>query len=136
MALSSSKCHWHNYVKTHRLVCVDIKIPQFLKGGIDQWGVGCDNSFFWLELRRRHQIFELRTRLGNKSTCVGSTLIMLARVWMPFLVSTMLIHQREEFNVVKRNTCSYFHHTWKPTFHAMVAKVSWIVSWVIMDLLP
>jgi hypothetical protein len=30
-----------------------------LKGGIDQWGVGHDNSFFWLELHRKQQILGL-----------------------------------------------------------------------------
>jgi len=32
---------------------------QLLEGGIDQWGVGCSSSFFWLELHQRQQILEL-----------------------------------------------------------------------------
>jgi predicted membrane-bound dolichyl-phosphate-mannose-protein mannosyltransferase len=30
-SLLNSKWHWHNHVKTHKLVCVDIQIPQLLK---------------------------------------------------------------------------------------------------------
>jgi hypothetical protein len=45
--------------KKYQLVCVDTQIPQLLKGGIDQWGVSCDSSFFLLEPRQRLQIFEL-----------------------------------------------------------------------------
>jgi hypothetical protein len=50
MALSSSKWVWHNHVKTHLHVCVKNQIFQLLMGGIDQWGIGCDSSFPWLEL--------------------------------------------------------------------------------------
>jgi hypothetical protein len=60
MSPSSSKWHWHSRVKTHQYVCVSNQIPQFLRGGIDQWGVNCDSSFPWLELHPRQQILELR----------------------------------------------------------------------------
>jgi hypothetical protein len=59
MSPSNSKWHWHKCIKTHRHVCVNNQILQLLRGGIDQWGVGCDNSFLWLELHRRQQILEL-----------------------------------------------------------------------------
>ncbi len=59
LALASSKWHWHNHVKTHWLVFVNIQIPQLLMGGIDWWGVGCNNSFIWLELHRNQWILEL-----------------------------------------------------------------------------
>jgi hypothetical protein len=39
LALSYFTWHWHNRVKTHQLVCLDIQTPQLLKGGIDQWDV-------------------------------------------------------------------------------------------------
>jgi hypothetical protein len=45
LALSNSKWHWHNHVKTHQPICVDIQMPQFLKGGIDWLGVSCNSSF-------------------------------------------------------------------------------------------
>jgi hypothetical protein len=35
LALSSPKWHWHNHVKTHSPICVDIQIPQLLRGGIN-----------------------------------------------------------------------------------------------------
>jgi hypothetical protein len=35
LALSSSKWHWHNHVKTHSSICVDIQILQLLRGGIN-----------------------------------------------------------------------------------------------------
>jgi hypothetical protein len=60
LALSSSKWHWHNHVKTHWFIYVDIQILQLLMGGIDQWGVNHDSSFLWLEPHRRQGIFELR----------------------------------------------------------------------------
>jgi hypothetical protein len=28
-------------------------------GGIDQWGIGRNTSFFWLELHEKHKILEL-----------------------------------------------------------------------------
>jgi hypothetical protein len=31
-----------------------------LKGGIDEWGVGYDSPFPWLEMNQRQQILELR----------------------------------------------------------------------------
>jgi t-SNARE complex subunit (syntaxin) len=48
---------------------------------------------------------------------------MLAIMQMLFLVSTMLIRQQEELNVIERNTCNCSCHTWKPTSHVMVTKV-------------
>ncbi len=55
---------------------------------------------------------------------------------MPSLVSTMLIRRREELNVVEGSVGNCFCPMWKPTFRAMVAKVSWIASWVPMRSLP
>ncbi len=89
MALSSSKWHWHNIVKTHQPICVDIQILQLLKGGTDRWGV---DSFLWLDMHQRQQILEL---CKIKFVCVGSTMITSSKVWMPFLVNTMSIHQQE-----------------------------------------
>jgi hypothetical protein len=45
LTFSSSKWHWQNHVKTHQLVCVNIQIPQLLKGRTDQWGVDHNKSF-------------------------------------------------------------------------------------------
>jgi hypothetical protein len=36
LAFSSSKWIWHNHIKTHSHVYVNIQIPQLLKGRIDQ----------------------------------------------------------------------------------------------------
>jgi hypothetical protein len=38
--------------------------------------------------------------------------------------------------VAKGSTCNYFRPTWKPTFHAMAAKMLQTSSWVPMHLLP
>jgi hypothetical protein len=73
---------------------------------------------------------------GSKSIRVGLVMTMLAKVQMPSLISTMSIHRREELNVVERNACNCCCPTWKPTFHAMVAKMLWIASWVPMCSLP
>jgi hypothetical protein len=54
-------------VKTHRHVCVSNQIPQLLTGGIDQWGVDCNNSFSWFEL----QILELRKIREINSPLLG-----------------------------------------------------------------
>jgi hypothetical protein len=56
LVLSRSKWHWHNYVKTHPHACVDIQIPQLLRGGIDQQGVDHDNSVLWLESHWKQQV--------------------------------------------------------------------------------
>jgi hypothetical protein len=56
----------------------------------------------------------------------------LAKVRMPFLISTMSTHQWEELNVVKRNTCNYSCPTWRSTSRTMAAKVSRIASWVLV----
>jgi hypothetical protein len=61
---------------------------------------------------------------------------MLIRVWMPFLVSTMLIRWWKELNVIEGNACNYFHPTWKSTSCAMTTKVSQIASWVPRGSLP
>ncbi len=55
---------------------------------------------------------------------------------MSSLVSIMSIHQRQELNVIKGNTCNCSHPTWKLTSHAMVTKVLQIASWVLMRSLP
>jgi hypothetical protein len=60
----------------------------------------------------------------SKFICVGLAMTILAKVQMVSLVNTMLTYQQEELNVVEKNTCNFFCPTWKPTFHAMVAKVS------------
>ncbi len=46
-------------MKTHQPIYVNIQIPQLLKGGIDQWDIDRDSSFFWVELHQRWQIFEM-----------------------------------------------------------------------------
>jgi hypothetical protein len=58
------------------------------------------------------------------------------KVQMPSLVSTMLICQWEELNVIERDTCNCSHLTWKSISCTMVAKVSQITSWVLVHLLP
>ncbi len=75
----------HHHVKTHWFVFVDIQIPQLLMGGIDQWGVGCNNSFFlvWTALKPMN-LWSAQDQ-WHKSTRVGSTLTTLAKVQMPFL---------------------------------------------------
>jgi len=60
----------------------------------------------------------------------------LAKVRMPFLVNTMLIHWWKELNVVKGNTCNCSHPTWKLTSHIMATKVLQIASWVLVCSLP
>jgi hypothetical protein len=73
---------------------------------------------------------------GNKSTHVRLTMTMLPKVWMPYLVSTMSIHQWKELNVVERSACNCFHPMWKSTSCAMATKMLWIASWVLVCLLP
>jgi hypothetical protein len=51
--------HWHNHVRTHQLVCLDIQTSQLLKGGNDQLVVDCDSSFIWLELFWKQEILEM-----------------------------------------------------------------------------
>jgi hypothetical protein len=76
------------------------------------------------------------TRLGSKSAHVGLTMTMSTHVQMPSLVSTMSIRWWEELNVFEGSACSCFLITWKLTFRAIVAKVSWITSWVFVHSLP
>jgi hypothetical protein len=47
----------------------------------------------------------------------------LAKVQMPFLVSTMSIRRLKELNVVEGNTRNCSHPMWKPTFCVMTTKV-------------
>jgi hypothetical protein len=72
----------------------------------------------------------------SKFIRVGLAMKILAKVRMVSLVNTMLTHQRVELNVVEISACSCFCPTWKPTFGAMVAKMSWTTSWVLVHLLP
>jgi len=58
------------------------------------------------------------------------------KVRMPSLVNTMLIHWREELNVLKKSVCNYFHPMWKLISCTMVANVSQITSWVLRHSLP
>jgi len=60
---------------------------------------------------------------GSKSACVVLAMITLAKVRMPFLVSNMSTHQREELNMVEGSACNYSCHMWKPTSHAIATKV-------------
>jgi hypothetical protein len=53
LALSNSKWHWHNCVKSHLSIYVDIQISPLLRGGIDQQGVNCNNTILWLELHQK-----------------------------------------------------------------------------------
>jgi hypothetical protein len=73
---------------------------------------------------------------GSKFARIGSTMTTSVKVWMSSLVSTMLICQREELNVIERNTCNCFRPTWKLASHVMMAKLSWIALWVLMRSLP
>jgi hypothetical protein len=50
---------WYNCVKTYQFFCLNIQTPQLWKGRNDHWGVSHDNSFLWLEVFRRQQIFKL-----------------------------------------------------------------------------
>jgi len=56
LILSNSKWHWHNCVKTHSSIYVDIQILPLLRGGINQQRVSHDSFVFWLELHRKQQI--------------------------------------------------------------------------------
>ncbi len=132
LTLWSSKWHWHNCVKTYQHVYVSKQIFQLLRGGIDQWVVGCDSSFSlaWVKSKATNPWVTQDRR--NKSTQVWSTMTTLIKVWMPSLVNTMSIHWREELNVVKKSSCNCFHPTWKLASRAMAPKVSQIASWVLM----
>jgi hypothetical protein len=72
----------------------------------------------------------------NKSAHVGLAMTTLVKVWMPYLVSTMLTCKQEELNVVEGSACNYSHPMWKPTSYTMVAKMLWIVLWVLVCSLP
>ncbi len=61
---------------------------------------------------------------------------MSTKVQMPYLVCTMSTCQRKELNVIEGNACNCSRPKWKLVFHVMVAKVSWITSWVLMHSLP
>jgi hypothetical protein len=63
-------------------------------------------------------------------------LITILWVQISSFMSTMSIHQWKEFNVVKGSACSCFHPTWMSTSRAMVAKVWWTSSWVLVHSLP
>ncbi len=60
---------------------------------------------------------------------------MSTKMWMPSLVSTMLVCRKKELNVIERNACNCFHPVCKPSSQTMATKVSWIISWVLMCLL-
>jgi hypothetical protein len=55
---------------------------------------------------------------------------MLARVWIPSLVSTMLNHQQEESNIAKRSACNNSCPTYKPTSCTIATKVFLGLWWV------
>jgi hypothetical protein len=55
LVLSNSKWHWHNWVKTHLLIYVDIQILPLLRGGIDWQGVSRNNSILWLESQENNK---------------------------------------------------------------------------------
>jgi hypothetical protein len=76
------------------------------------------------------------TRSRNKFACVGSIMIMSAKVQMSSLVSIMSSHQQEELNVVEGSACNCSYLMWKPTSYVMAIKVSQITSWVLMCSLP
>jgi hypothetical protein len=125
--------HWHNHVRTHWPICVNIQISQLLKGGIDQWGVDHDSSFLQFELHWRQQIFEL-CKIGeiNPHTSSWKWQRQLGRVRISSFMSIMSTHQQEELNMAKGSAYSCSHPTWKPKSHAMAVKTSEIASWVPM----
>jgi hypothetical protein len=73
---------------------------------------------------------------GSKSAHVGLTMTMLVKVWVPYLVNTMLIRQWEELNMVKESVSNYFHPTWKLAFRTMVTKMTRTTSWIFVCSLP
>jgi hypothetical protein len=111
LALSSSKWHWHNRVKTHRHVCVSNWIFQLLKGGIDWWGVSCNSSFPWLELHWRQQILELH-KIGEVN------LLVLGQQWQHRLrcechiwwAQCQLINERS-WMWLEKNACNCVSYT-------------------------
>jgi hypothetical protein len=58
----------------------------------------------------------------SKFTCIGSTMTMLTKMWIPSLVNAMSTCWQEELKVVEGSICSCFHPNWKPTSCVMVAK--------------
>ncbi len=72
----------------------------------------------------------------NKFARIGSAMTMVAKVQMQSLMNIMWTCWWKELNVIERSTYNCSQPIWKPSFHAMVTKVSWIVSWVPMHLLP
>ncbi len=58
------------------------------------------------------------------------------KVKMPSLGCTMLTCWQEELNVVEGSVGNCFCPMWKLAFRVMVAKVSWIASWVSVRSLP
>jgi len=72
----------------------------------------------------------------SKYAWIGLVMTTLVKVLMPSLVSTMLICQWKELNVVEGSACNCSCLTWKLTFCIMVAKVSQIISWVLVRSLP
>jgi hypothetical protein len=68
----------------------------------------------------------------NKSTCVGSSMTTLVKVWMSSLLSIMSICRQKELNVDEGSACRCSHPMWKLTSHMMAEKVSQTTSWVPM----
>ncbi len=61
---------------------------------------------------------------------------MSVKLWVPYLVNTMSIHQWKELNMVEESAFNYFHPTWNLTFRTMVTKVSRTTSWILVCSLP
>ncbi len=63
---------------------------------------------------------------GSKSIRIGLAMTTLARVQMPFLVSTILICQQKqkELGMDEGSACSCYHPMWKPASCMMATNMS------------
>jgi hypothetical protein len=78
---SSSKWHWHSHVKTHSHVYVSNQISQLLRGGIDQWSVGCNSSFFFTWVASKVTNPWVMQDQKNKFVRIRSTMTMSTHQW-------------------------------------------------------
>jgi hypothetical protein len=69
------------------------------------WLVGCRFLFLVWVVSEGANLWIVQD-WGNKSTCVGLTMITLVTVRMPFLGNTMSICRRKVLNMVEGNACS------------------------------
>jgi len=87
------------------------------------WLVGCWSWWFFFLVWATLEVTSLWIvqDQGNKSDYV-STMRMLIKVQISYLVNTMSIHRREELNMVERSACNYFRSMWKLISSTMMIK--------------